>query len=162
MSLYFATTITMFFYKPAPVAAPATKTVAIVTIRWGRKSKADNTNKMVAFILILFCPALLLLNSITLESYSGNLHETLVRAVEYPSGFVRLHTPNVTLVEVVGYGAWLCWQAILYICLPGRQCSGQLTPGGHVLRCAVMEDKVTDLLKAYDAIGTPRTDSMHG
>ena len=162
VSLYFATTITMLFRKSVHVATPATKPVAVVAVGWGRKSKADNTNKIVAVVLILFCPALLLLNSITLEYYGGNLYDALAGAVEHPSGFVRMHTPSVTLVEVVGYGAWLCWHAVLYIYLPGGQCSGQLTPGGHVLRCALMKPEVVGLLTACDAIGTQRTDSTHG
>lgn len=144
----------MLFCKPVLVATPATKAVAVVAVGWGRKSKADNTNRIAVVVLILFCPALLLLNSITLESYGGNLYDALARAVGDPSEFVRMHTPSVTLVELVGYGAWLCWQVILYIYLPGRQCSGQLTPGGHMLKCALMKPEVVGLLTTCDAIGT--------
>lgn len=123
--------------EPLLTTTPVTIAVAGLTVEWGRKSKADKTNAIGAFALILFCPALLLLNSIALEWYGGSLRGALASASAEPLEFARTHCPSVTLMEIIGYGAWLYWQAALYTYLPGKQCSGQLTPGGHVLRFVI-------------------------
>jgi hypothetical protein len=129
-----ARTMSTLTCEPLLATTPTTKAVTGAAVEWGRKSKADVTNKVVALTLILFCPILLLLNSITLDRYGGSLYDAVASLSEDPLRFAQVHSPSATLAEFIGYGAWILWQAALYTYLPGKQCSGQLTPGGYVLR----------------------------
>lgn len=130
--------------EPLLATKPTTKAVTGAAVEWGRKSQADVTNKVVALTLILFCPTLLLFNSITLERYGGSLHDALASLSEDPLRFAQAHSPCATLPEFLGYGTWILWQAALYTFLPSKQCSGQLTPGGYVLRCVPLEAGCAD------------------
>jgi 7-dehydrocholesterol reductase len=125
--------------EPLIATTSTTKAVNGAAVEWGRKSKADVTNNVVALTLILFCPILLLLNSITLEQYGGSLYDAVASLSNDPLRFAQAHSPSVTLAEFIGYGAWILWQTALYTLLPGKQCSGQLTPGGYVLRYVLVE-----------------------
>lgn len=117
-----------------PAAAPIVDKVIENVVSWGRKSTADRTNTIVALTLILFCPVLLFVNWNTLEEHDASFQDAMATARDYPVEFARSLFPSITRDEAISYAAWLLWQQILYSYLPGKQCTGQLTPGGHALR----------------------------
>jgi hypothetical protein len=117
-----------------PAAAPIVNDVIGNVVAWGRKSTADRTNTMVALTLILLCPILLFVNGNTLEDHDASLQDAMVSARDHPVDYARSLIPIMTWNEAVGYAAWLYWQQTLYSYLPGKQCTGQLTPGGHALK----------------------------
>ncbi|KAM0704027.1 hypothetical protein Q7P35_008259 [Cladosporium inversicolor] len=117
-----------------PVAVPIVNDVLGNVVAWGRKSTADRTNTIAALALILFCPLLLFANWNTLEKYDASFQKAMIAAHDYPVEFARSLTPSITWNEAMGYAAWLYWQQTLYSYLPGKQCTGQLTPGGHALK----------------------------
>lgn len=117
-----------------PVAVPIVNDVLGNVVAWGRKSTADRTNTIAALALILFCPLLLFANWNTLEKYDASFQKAMIAAHDYPVEFARSLIPSITWNEAMGYAAWLYWQQTLYSYLPGKQCTGQLTPGGHALK----------------------------
>jgi 7-dehydrocholesterol reductase len=117
-----------------PAAAPIADNVIGNVVSWGRKSTADRTNTIVALTLILFCPVLLFVNWNTLEEHDASFQDAMATARDYSVEFARSLIPSITRNEAMGYAAWLLWQQALYSYLPGKQCTGQLTPGGHALR----------------------------
>lgn len=115
-------------------AAPIVNDIVGGVVAWGRKSTADRTNTIVALTLILFCPTLLFINWNTLERYDASLQDAMTAASDRPLDFARSLIPSITWNEAIGYAAWLYWQQTLYTYLPGKECTGQLTPGGHALK----------------------------
>lgn len=104
------------------------------TVAWGRKSTADSANALGALALIVACPVLIIFLNIALEKHDASLTKACWAFLRSPEDFIWTNLPWATPEEVGAYGAWILLQLALYAVLPGSECTGQLTPGGHRLR----------------------------
>ena len=103
-------------------------------VKWGRKSKADWDSTLGSLAIVVLSPVCTILNWIALENFQGSLIETLKAASDAgPVLFIYHNLPQPSTISIIGYAAWLLWQTLLYGYLPGPSCSGQRTPGGHLL-----------------------------
>lgn len=112
------------------------KTIAVVQpAPWGRTHKARWQNDIVAF-LVFIAPLWLLLNYLALEHFGGSLPKALhaiTRGSADGVGISILPFPRPSMTSFILYASWLGFQALLYAVLPGKLCTGQRTPGGHLL-----------------------------
>lgn len=120
---------------------------------WGRRTTASMHNSVGAALMVIICPIWAFFNWITLEHFQGSLNSTLAAVVSITdrSGSLR-HFPRPSWTSVVGYAGWLLLQALLYRLLPGKTCTGQRTPAGHLLRYktnGLMAWTVTHVLFAF-------------
>jgi 7-dehydrocholesterol reductase len=103
-------------------------------VKWGRTSKARWDHNLGALFLITAPVLLVHLNWTALQYFNGSLTTALVSMIK--QGFVpfaRQYFPQPSFSGFFGYAGWISLQALLYQYLPGTLCSGQRTPGGHLL-----------------------------
>lgn len=83
---------------------------------------------------MLLCPILVILFSVALTDFNGSITTTLLTcATINPIDFIKLYFPRPTTEAMLGYAAWVLFQAGLYVWLPGMTGYGQRTPAGHLL-----------------------------
>jgi hypothetical protein len=121
--------------RPDGFTAPIASLTAEPVLTWGR----FNTGSWLAATgctgIVVLCPILVILLYIALQRYDGSLLACLTDLVFLgPSDFIIAHALRPTFKVFVGYSAWLIFQALLYIYLPGSASSGQLTPAGYLLK----------------------------
>ncbi|KAL7267263.1 hypothetical protein RUND412_010158 [Rhizina undulata] len=101
---------------------------------WGRFSGNSWFTVLCCFLIMAICPVLVPVFHIAMTRYSGSLPETF--AAIYSQGaisFFSAHLPRPTKEAAGGYVAWLAFQTILYLWLPGKTGYGQRTPAGNLL-----------------------------
>ena len=126
-------------FEVEPAKVQKTEVRQLITkackVDWGRGTTASWTQSVGTGAMVFACPSLILIYWISLEKYNGSL-TTTVRAV-MSTGLPRMVWrcgPNSSVPATFGYAGWLLWQAALYSHLPGVECLGQYTPGGHRLK----------------------------
>ena len=118
------------------MAELTTSSVGILTegVTWGRKSKAGASTSFWACAIVLLCPTLMYFYCVTLSRYEGSLTTALMALSSDGLYAFTLRNPLLfSASTMLGYGAWVLLQALLYRYLPGPVCQGQLTPGGNLL-----------------------------
>lgn len=112
---------------------------SVAKTEWGRRSAAAWNAHIGALLVIPALPLWTHLNWAAMESFGGSLTAAVsAMADEGPVLFLRHHWPTsepigVPTSALVGYACWLLFQAFLFTVLPGTECKGQRTPGGHIL-----------------------------
>lgn len=109
--------------------------VVVELLPWGRKTEATWTTAFGSLFLVVCCPIFVVHNWIALEYYGGSLASASTAAMQDGVlSFLANHAPQPTKAAVLGYAAWLLFQAFLYGYLPGPTSYGQMTPGGNLLK----------------------------
>ncbi|KAJ5752789.1 hypothetical protein N7520_009706 [Penicillium odoratum] len=104
------------------------------TLPWGRRNDASYFTGAACAVAIAVCPTLTIFWWITLQYYDAGLSSAVVSLkAEGLVGFLRQNFPKTSLKACVAYGGWVIFQTILYVTLPGKKCTGQLTPAGNLL-----------------------------
>lgn len=101
----------------------------------GQQLKPSWLIEITSLILCTTTPFVVIYYWITYE-YFGTSIITAAR-VAYSEGLFRFFInrfPQPSRNAVFGYAAWLAFQALLYVYLPGREALGPITPGGRRLR----------------------------
>lgn len=106
------------------------------SIKWGRSHHHGSwIHSLGCLGVMLLAPLLVIFYFITLTSFQGSLSLSSTFLLNIgPISFFRLYFPQPSLKASIGYVAWLCFQAALYLGLPGRISTGQLTPAGNLLK----------------------------
>jgi 7-dehydrocholesterol reductase len=103
-------------------------------VSWGRTTKAKWHNN-VAALLVIAAPTWVYFNWLSLEKFGGSFL-ALGRGIMSDGlceTLVEQH-PQFSFGALLGYSGWFFGQALLYALLPGKECFGQRTPGGHLLQ----------------------------
>ena len=102
---------------------------------WGRKMKATWWASIASLLLVVVSPLFLFWNWMGLEFFDGS-YETEISAMRHEgvSLFCARYLPRPSVASALGYLGWVLFQAMLYHFLPGPLSSGQLTPGGNLLK----------------------------
>lgn len=106
------------------------------SINWGRSHHHGSwIHSLGCLGVMLLSPLLVIFYFITLTSFQGSLSLSTKLLLDIgPLSFFRLYFPQASLKASIGYVAWLFFQAALYLGLPGRISTGQLTPAGNLLK----------------------------
>ena len=101
---------------------------------WGRSWKIGFWTEVGTWFMVVFSPSIVIYFWLACTSFSCSV----VAPVEYAldKGFPSLyenHFPKATVFGFQLYFAWLAFQALLYVYLPGMIGYGQTTPAGHTL-----------------------------
>ncbi|CAK1367642.1 7-dehydrocholesterol reductase [Cercospora beticola] len=104
-------------------------------VLWGAHSnKAKWESTVGVLTLIVGCPTLCIMNWVALEQFGGSLTKAIGAALDHgPVLYLLQNLPRPTKDAIMGYAAWLLFQAFLYGFLPGETCYGQKTPAGYQL-----------------------------
>ena len=103
-------------------------------VKWGRTREACWTASVGAGLMVALSPIWMYINWVTLEYFNGSISSTLkVIITTNTIDFVQTYIPRPSLRGAIGYLVWILIQALLFRYLPGKQCFGQRTPGGHLL-----------------------------
>jgi 7-dehydrocholesterol reductase len=84
---------------------------------------------------MVLSPSLVVFYWISLSSFHGSINMAWQLMLEMgPINFFRTYAPRPSVEASIGYGAWLLFQAALYLFLPSVISTGQLTPAGNLLK----------------------------
>lgn len=101
---------------------------------WGRFNGDSWLSVVGCGAIMLLCPILVIVFAIALSDFNGSITTTLwTMATQNPIEFAILYSPRPTMEAMLGYAAWVLFQAALYLWLPGQTGYGQRTPAGHLL-----------------------------
>lgn len=119
------------------VVGSVPQTLHSATVRsrttWGRTNEVSWINSCAA-LLVLVAPFGLYINWLALEHYNGSLLLAFQALSSQGWRLMSEYRPKPTVAAFLGYFLWIAIQAALYHFLPGEQCSGARTPGGHRLQ----------------------------
>lgn len=99
---------------------------------WGRRRHASTSTGFRAVAMMLLCPILTLLLTITTEKHQGNLLHILDVKSIYEYWEDMSHEKLFQIHKIIA--CYLVFQGILYKFCPGSYHTGQHTPGGHLLQ----------------------------
>lgn len=100
---------------------------------WGRRKNVPQYVSVGAALGVIACPAWMLINWLALEHHDGSMTMAIQSIVSHGVDKFSHIVFQPTRTATYGYAAWLVFQALLYVYLPGPECHGQQTPGGHTL-----------------------------
>lgn len=101
---------------------------------WGRFNGDSWYSVVGCGAIMLLCPVLVILFSVALANFNGSITATLwACATNNPLDLIVLYAPRPSLLAILGYAAWVLFQAVLYAWLPGQIGYGQRTPAGYLL-----------------------------
>ncbi|MCJ1280594.1 hypothetical protein MMC21_008423 [Puttea exsequens] len=105
------------------------------TLRWGRKTEATWCTAFASLAIVVLCPVWIITNWIAVEHFNGSLQDMLSTALTNGPISLAVHfSPRPSTAALLGYGAWIVFQAALFTWLPGPISLGQLTPAGNLLK----------------------------
>ena len=112
-----------------------TQTMGQRTLRWGRKTEATWCTAFASLAIVVLCPVWIITNWIAVEHFNGSLQDMLSTALTNGPISLAVHfSPRPSTAALLGYGAWIVFQAALFTWLPGPISLGQLTPAGNLLK----------------------------
>ncbi|KAK4613233.1 7-dehydrocholesterol reductase [Fulvia fulva] len=119
----------------APLNNKATNRIpAMSDVTWGRRARATTIDGIVAAAIVLVVPFWMNMDRIALRYFDGSLSSaTSALWEEGVIDFAFNYYPRPSRTAIAGYTAWIIFQAVLYVSLPGRPCRSQRTPGGQLL-----------------------------
>ena len=104
-------------------------------VTWGRRAKATTVDGIVAALIVLVVPCWMNIDRIALKYFDGSL-STAANTI-WSDGIVNFaysYYARPSALAIGAYAAWILFQALLYLALPGKRCKGQRTPGGQLLK----------------------------
>jgi len=125
--------------EPTSAKKPTTKNVPpAVPAIWGRTGAGRSTfHSLLASSPIILAPLTSITTYIVLDTFSGSFTEFFSAVARADRGFLRVcidHGPRLSVKGIYAVTAWIVWQAVLFMYLPGRQVLGEVTPAGHRLK----------------------------
>lgn len=121
--------------RSAELTTRKTTTVPPVPAIWGRTGAGRSTfRSLLASSPVILAPLTSITTYIVLVSFSGSFSQFFSAVTQH--GFLRIcldHGPALTPKGVYAVSAWIAWQAVLYMYLPGPSVLGEFTPAGHKL-----------------------------
>jgi 7-dehydrocholesterol reductase len=109
--------------------------IATHSVNWGRKFQISWASSILSFGIVTLCPCLVIFTWIALEKFDGSLTDAGLSLLSYGIfEYMLLYGPRFCLPAFTAYIAWFLFQAGLYSYLPSPLRTGQLTPGGHLLK----------------------------
>lgn len=104
-------------------------------ISWGRHQAVSWLDTIVCGSILFFSPLMIIFYWITLTYFDASFNAALssLSSLGFLTFFVQ-HFPRPEYSASVYYAAWIAFQITLYLFLPAKWNSGQLTPAGFLLK----------------------------